>query len=286
MRETIVQSESGREITTASDMTRSKDQDDDRYHVQILSRAIAVLFTFTPRTPEMTLDAFAERLDLNKTSLLRILRTLEHERFVIREGERYRLGPRVLELGNVYLSSLSVQEIARGPMERLARELGQTVSLAILDGLDVVYIGIEHAQREVGIQGEVGGRHLAHATGLGKVMLADLDDDRLEALLSGTELKRLTHRTIVDPVALRERLRTVRAAGYALDDEERAIGIRCVAAPIFDHRGRVIAAMSVAGPIFHMLDEDVPEVRDKLLAAVASVSERLGHEPPVATVST
>jgi len=164
MRETIVQSESGREITTVSDMTRSKDQDDDRYHVQILSRAIAVLFTFTPRTPEMTLDAFAERLDLNKTSLLRILRTLEHERFVIREGERYRLGPRVLELGNVYLSSLSVQEIARGPMERLARELGQTVSLAILDGLDVVYIGIEHAQREVGIQGEVGGRHLAGPT--------------------------------------------------------------------------------------------------------------------------
>lgn len=256
-----------------------KDQDRDRYHVQILSRAIAVLFAFSARRPERSLDELAEELGFNKTSLLRILRTLESERFVLRDGDLYRLGPRVLDFGNVYLSSLSVNEVARAPMERLALELGQTVSLAILDGFDVVYVGIEHAQREVGIQGEVGGRHLAHATGLGKVMLADLPKERLDELLSERELERLTHRTIVDPDALRQRLRKVRDDGYAMDDEERAIGIRCVAAPIRDHQGRVIAAMSIAGPIFHMLDEEMPRVRDRLLEAAAYVSERLGHLP-------
>lgn len=260
-----------------TDRTSGRDPDHDRYHVQILSRAIAVLFAFTAARPERTLDDLADELGFNKTSLLRILRTLEVERFVLHDDERYRLGPRVLELGNAYLTSLSVHDVARPEMARLAAELGQTVSLAILDGFDVVYIGIEHAQREVGIQGEVGGRHFAHATGLGKVMLADLPEDRLDALLETHELKRLTHRTIVDPDALRERLREVRTTGFAIDDEERAIGIRCVAAPIHDHRGHVVAAMSVAGPIFHMLDEDVPKVRARLLEAAAHVSERLGH---------
>lgn len=257
----------------------TQDPGHDRYHVQILSRAIAVLFAFSAHRPERTLDDLAEELGFNKTSLLRILRTLESERFVLRDDDRYRLGPRVLELGNAYLTSLSVHEIAQPEMALLASDLGQTVSLAILDGFEVVYIGIEHAQREVGIQGEVGGRHLAHATGLGKVMLADLPDDRLDALLAAHDLKRLTHRTIVDPDVLRQRLHEVRGLGYALDDEERAIGIRCVAAPIRDHRGRVVAAMSVAGPIFHMLDEDVPKVRDRLVHAVALVSERLGYAP-------
>lgn len=259
-----------------------QEADKERYHVQILSRAIAVLFAFTAPRPERTLDELAEDLGFNKTSLLRILRTLEAERFVIRDDERYRLGPRVLDLGNVYLSSLSVHEIAQPIMERLAAELGQTVSLAILDEFDVVYIGIEQAQREVGIQGEVGGRHLAHATGLGKVMLADLPEERLDELLARHPLTRRTHRTIVDPDVLRARLQEVRELGYAIDDEERAIGIRCVAAPVHDHRGRVVAAMSVAGPIFHMLDEDVPVVRDRLLQAAHDVSTQLGHDPRTA----
>lgn len=250
---------------------------DQKYRVQILSRSIAVLFAFSAKQPERSLDDLAAELAINKTSLLRILRTLEAEGFVLHDDERYRLGPRVLDLGNVYLSTLSVHGAAQREMARLADAFGQTVSLAILDGFDVVYIAIEHAQRDVGIQGEVGGRHPAHATGLGKVLLADLDAGQLDALLDGRELKRLTHRTIVDPDQLRERLLQVREDGYALDDEERGIGIRCVAAPIRDHRGRVTAALSVAGPIFHMPEEILPDVRRQLIGAADRVSRTLGH---------
>lgn len=256
---------------------------DEKYRLQILSRAISVLFAFSARQPERTLDALAHGLDINKTSLLRILRTLEMERFVLRDGERYRLGPRVLDLGSVFLSTLSVHDAALPEMAHLAASCGQTVSLAILDEFDVVYIGIEHAQREVGIQGEVGGRHPAHATGLGKVMLADLEPERLDALLIGRDLRRLTHRTIVDPDVLRERLIAVRRDGYALDDEERAIGIRCLAAPIRNHDGRVTAALSLAGPIFHMLDETLPFVRSSMLEAVERISSKLGYNPGLVT---
>lgn len=254
---------------------------DDRYHIQVLSRAVRVLYSFSARRPSQTLDGLSERLDINKTTLLRIVRTLESEQLLLRSGDHYRLGPRVLGLGNAFLSTVSVHEIAREPMRDLAERSGQTVSLAILDDFHVVYIGIEQAQREVGIQGEIGGRHPAHATGLGKVLLAALDDEALEARVAGRELSRLTHRTIVDPERLVARVRQVRDEGIAVDDEERGIGIRCIAAPIRDHRGDTVAAVSVAGPIFHMTDDALERIRGQLLETAEEISRLHGYDEAV-----
>lgn len=275
----------GMEPVVTSNASTLQDSNDEKYKLQLLTRALSVLFAFSARQPTRTLDALATELKLNKASLLRILRTLEGEKFLIRTADVYGLGPRVLELGNVYLSTLSVHSVAQPEMTRLAEGCGQTVSLAILDDFDVVYIAIEHAQREVGIQGEIGGRHPAHATGLGKVLLADLDTSGLDALLEGRVLKRLTPRTIGTAEALKERLDMVRREGLAVDDEERGVGIRCVAAPIRDRTGRVTAAISLAGPIFHMTDEKMPLYRERLLETAATISERLGYvsTAPVAT---
>lgn len=259
---------------------------DEKYRLQILSRALNVLFAFSARQPERTLDELSEELNLNKTSLLRILWTLEAEGFLLRSNNHYRLGSQVLELGNVYLSTLSVHRVAQSYMTRLAESCNQTVSLAILDDFDVVYIAIEHAQREVGIQGEIGGRHPAHATGLGKVLLADLDEAELENRLEGRELKRLTHRTITRPEQLKERLRHVREQGYAIDDEERAIGIRCIAAPVRDYTGNVIAGLSVAGPIFHMADETLPVYTEQLLKVAHAIAYELGYREANAVTSS
>lgn len=248
-----------------------------KYRVQILARAFEVLFAFSPDTPTATLDELAERLVLNKTSLVRILRTLEVEGFVLREDDRYRLGPQVVGLASRYLSTLSFVKVAQKPMEGLARACGQTVSLAVLDGADVVYVAIEHAQRELGIQGEIGGRHPVHATALGKVLLAGLDPADAEARLRSRPLERLTHRTLVDPDDVMRVVERVRHDGFAIDDEERGIGIRCIGAPIHDHRGRVVAAMSVAGPIFTMLEGDLDRVRGELLKAVTEVDFAMGY---------
>lgn len=255
--------------------------EDGKYYLQILGRAIGVLFAFTADRPEWTLDDLADHLALNKTSLLRILRTLEAEGFVRRRDAGYRLGSRVLDLSNAYLSTLSVHRVAQRPMARLAKACRQTLSLAVLDGFEVVYIGIEQAQREVGIQGEIGGRHPAHATALGKVLLADLPDEEVRQRLQGRTLERLTHRTLVEPEALLEHLRRVRGQGYAVDDEERGIGIRCVAAPIRDRSGAVVAGLSLAGPIFHMTDDALAEYREQVLEAAAEISHELGYREPL-----
>ena len=250
---------------------------EDKYKVQLLARALSVLFAFSAKQPKRTLDDLATELNVNKASLLRILRTLEAEKVLLRFGDAYSLGPRVLELGNAYLSTLSVHEVAQPYMASLAETCDQTVSLAILDEFEVVYIAIEHAQRDVGIQGEIGGRHPAHATGLGKVLLADLDEAQLSRLLENRELKPLTNRTITTAEALRERLEQVKREGVALDDEERGIGIRCVAAPIRDRSGKVVAGLSLAGPIFHMTDDKIPLYTENLLQSASMISEQLGH---------
>lgn len=252
-------------------------EDKDKNKVQLLSRALSVLFSFSAKKSKRTLDDLAAELKLNKASLLRILRTLEAEKILFRFGDHYSLGPRVLELGNTYLSTLSVHEVAQPYMASLAETCDQTVSLAILDEFDVVYIAIEHAQRDVGIQGEIGGRHPAHATGLGKVLLADLDEARLSDLLENRELRPLTDRTITTPEALRERLEQVRREGVALDDEERGIGIRCVAAPIRDRSSKIVAGLSLAGPVFHMTDDKLPLYTERLLQSAATISEHLGY---------
>jgi DNA-binding IclR family transcriptional regulator len=163
-------------------------------------------------------------------------------------------------------------------MEELARASQQTVSLAILEGTEVVYIMIEQTQREVGIQSEIGGRHPAHATALGKVMLSGLSDDAVRERYKGVTLQRLTHRTIVELDELIGRLHEVRAKGFAVDDEERGIGIHCVAAPIYDRNGVIVAGLSVAGPIFHMTAEILPSYRKHLLIAAQKISHELGYD--------
>lgn len=252
--------------------------DETKYVVQILARALRVLWALASRNDGWTLDDLSQHLDVNKASMLRILRTLEADRVVLREGDAYVLGPRVLELSHGYLRDLELDAVAKPFMQRLAGQTGQTVSLAVLDELDVVYIAIEKAHRELGIQGQIGGRHPANATALGKVLLADLDPAELTARLGGDELPRLTHRTLYTPDAVIAHLEQVRAQGFAVDDEERGIGIRCVAAPIRSADGRVIAAISVAGAIFHMSDDVFAENTERVLETAASISSRFGHQ--------
>ena len=253
--------------------------DDTKYVVQALSRALQILWTMAEHNHGWTLEQLAQHHALSKASMLRILRTLEIERVVLRENDTYSLGPRVLDLSHAYLNNLELESVAKPFMGQLASETGQTVSLAVLDGLEIVYIAFEKAQRELDIQDKIGARHPANATALGKVMLADQDPVELEAEVRDRELPRLTHRTLHTTKALAAHLEHVRQQGYALDDEERGIGIRCVAAPIRRADGRVIAGISVAGAIFHMEDDVIAGHIRRVRAAADAIAERFGFNP-------
>lgn len=253
--------------------------DRPREFVQGLERGLAVIRAFSPGSPSLTIAGVAERTGLTRAAARRYLRTLEALGYVARDGDRFSLTPRVLDLGFTYLSTLDVTRVAQPHMERVASTLHESCSVSVLDGDDIVYIARRAADRIMSINLAVGSRLPAHATSMGKVLLAHLPPDELERSLEAPPRQRLTAHTIVEAGALREELERVRAAGWAVADEESELGVRSVAAPLAGRGGSVQAAINVAAHASRvsreqLLDEYLPV----LLEAARAISEALGAD--------
>jgi IclR family transcriptional regulator, KDG regulon repressor len=252
------------------------------YQVRALTRGLAVLACFTPEQPRHTLADLSRQVRVPKATLYRLLEGLCAAEFVEQEPSgNYTLGIRAFEVGSAYLAQLDFPQTARRNLEELAATCRETASLGLLSHGEVVYVAIERAQREIGIQSQVGTRHPAHCTALGKVLLAGLPDQEVLSLLEMTGMPARTEHTITSPAALLAELRDVRARGYAIDNEERAYGVKCVAAPIRDDTGRVVGAISVSGPAFRVSADTLQQLIAAVTAAAAAVSRRQGYREPV-----
>ncbi len=248
---------------------------------QTLTRALSILTVFSAERTETTLADLARHTGLNKATLLRYLEVLRAARLVDREGDTYHLGLGAFELGANYMARLDLHKISRRRMEALADVCLETISLAIRDGGDVVYIEVVRGQAEIGIQSRIGARQPAHCTSLGKVLLAWTTSEERERYVYSRPLVQLTPNTIADEATLERHLELVRSQGFAYDAEERALGIRCVAAPIRDHHGDVVAALSVSGAAFRMVGSHMDESRVALIECTSRISEELGWRAPV-----
>jgi DNA-binding IclR family transcriptional regulator len=241
-----------------------------------LRRALEVLDAFTSSRPRLTLAQLASITQQDKATLLRHLDVFLDSRLVERHGDTYTLGLGAFALGASYLAQHDIFAVSRAPMEELAERLGETISLAIRDGSEVVYVEVVHGQSEIGVQSSVGVRQPAHCSALGKVLLAWLSRPEREASVYAHPLVRMTSHTITSARELEAHLEDVRRDGYAMDNEERAEGIRCVATPIWDRRGRVTAALSISGASFRMVGEHLDESREACMVATRLMSLRLG----------
>ncbi|MGI6285044.1 IclR family transcriptional regulator, partial [Neomoorella humiferrea] len=187
---------------------------------------------------------------------------------------RYRLGIRAFEIGNRALYSLDIRSIARPALHQLVDDFNETANLAILDKYEVVYIDQVESSNIIKMLARPGTRAPAYCTGAGKVLLAYLSEKQLNIFLNEVPLYPYTATTIIDPVHLREELQQIRRQGFALDHGEREEGVRCVAAPVFNHENRVIAAVSVAGPANRMPPD---MMAGKLATAVVQVALQIGR---------
>jgi DNA-binding IclR family transcriptional regulator len=247
--------------------------------VKSAKRTVDILALMTSRETRMTFTDISVALDLPRSSLHGLLVTLVESGWVAYDaGSRtYRLGIRALEAGNAYLRTDDLPSRARPFMERIRDALDETVQLSVLDGRFNVYVAKFDGQQALVLASEVGRRLPAHATGVGKVLLASLDRATLDRLLSNVKLERYTKNTPTDKETLYRRLQTIRDVGYGTDEEEYTIGVRCVAVPIRDQRGQVIAAMSVSVPVIRF-DEDISVRALALLMTGASeLSAALGY---------
>ena len=245
--------------------------------VQAVDRSLAILEAMAREGGPMALGEISAEVELTRSTVHRLLATLISRGFVHQDpiSGRYFLGLKALEVGASCLTTMDIRLIARPFLRNLARECGETANLAVLDGLDVVYIDQVEAESIVKMRARLGSRGPAHCTGSGKVLLAALSDEELDRCLAGRILKRYTARTITDPERLREELRRVRKEGYAVDFGEMEPAIRCAAAPVRNYEGQVICAVSISGPNTRI---DGDRLRTVLVPAVRRTAQEITRE--------
>ena len=234
----------------------------DRDYVQSLSRGLTVLEAFNAERPAMTLADMSRATGLTRATVRRLLLTLVALGFVCTDGRTFELTPRVLDLGFAYVSSLQLPDIAQPFMEALSDRVHESVSASVLDGSQIVYVARVNTQRIMGISLAIGSRLPAAWTSMGRVLLAGLSDAQLDEFLDGLVVSGPTQQSI--------------NKGYALIDQELEEGIRSVAAPLRDRRGRTLAAINVGT---HAARVTLKELRSvilpDLLATARSIESQL-----------
>jgi len=249
------------------------------YRIRAVERALAVLSLFSLQQPELTLAEIAEKLKVHKSTAHRMVLTLEKAGFLKRSITRgtYSLGLKLLELGAVALSSIELRAQARPHLERLHRETGLTVHLAILDEGEVVYIDKIEADTAVRLYSQVGRRSPVHCTALGKALLAHLPREKVCEILAVKGMRRYTPDTIVSVPAFLKELERVRERGFALDMGEHEPLVHCVGAPIRDYTGAVVAALSVTLVAAEVSEDSLMRYARLVMEAAGAVSRDMGY---------
>ncbi|MGB9757732.1 MAG: IclR family transcriptional regulator [Candidatus Bipolaricaulaceae bacterium] len=251
---------------------------EERYINTSLAKALRVLEFFNGVEDGLSLSEIAQRLGTKPGSAYPIVYTLHKFGYLERDPEtkRFRLGLRILALANQILSSLDIRERAKPVLKRLARELEVNAHLAVLYEDEVLYLDREEAAPSVVIPSVIGRRVPPHCTALGKVLLAH-DEEALARILARGPLPSLTPNTITNPEVLRRELERVRTQGYAVDWEEFHEGNICVAAPVRNYRGRVVAAISVSLAKARLTHDPLDRFVQAITAGAREVSQALGH---------
>src|SRR5690554_2847351 len=241
----------------------------DRDYVGALASGLEVLQAFDGEHPRMTLSEVAARTEMDRAKARRFLLTLHALGFVKRTGRQFELTPRVLQLGYAYQASNQYRAVIQQYLEGITAELGESSSLTVLDGDDVVYVVRSAAcHRLMAITLSVGTRLPAAYTSMGRVLLAQLPDRELDAWLERAVLERYTEKSITDKAELRKCIMAVRQQGYAIADQELDSGLRSIAVPAFDANGKLLGALNIstnAARIDHdtLLEEYLPLLQAK-----------------------
>lgn len=230
--------------------------------IQVADRLFLVMEQLAETGP-VTLAELCSHLDLNKSTVHRLLSSLMYMEYVKQDSEtgKYSLSFKLLGLSNKLLSHIDILDTVRPCLKKLSEETGETVHFVQLDGLEAVYIYKEEShQNSIRMVSKVGSRIPLYCSGVGKAIMADMPASQVQAIWSDSPIEKLTPHTIVDYTQFSAKIKEVRAKGYALDDEENELGVRCIAVSIPDYKGHPKYAFSISAPIARMSDERIEEL--------------------------
>ena len=252
-----------------------------RYRVQVLERSFGILETLANAEEELSPVDLAGRLGLHKSTIHRLLVVLEGQRFVRKTLQgKYGLGMKLIEMGSRAVEQLDLGAHALPFLQKLVDETGETAHICVLSGVEMMSIANVPGRWTLRTPSTVGRRTQTYCTSVGKACIAFLPADDLDNLIARLEFTKNTHRTITTASDLKAELARVRRRGFAVDDEEVEEGLRCVGAPIRDYSGHVVAALSIAGPVFRIQKGQIPALSRAVMKAADSLSIDLGFVKP------
>ena len=250
----------------------------DQGGIQIINRVLDIIEVLAHSEKPLGPTGIAEEAGLNKSTVHRLLATLRLRGYVEKNDDgTYYLGAKFIELVGCYIDSLELIAEARPYLSELSNELNLTAHLGVLDKTEVIYVEKLDTLPTKRIDSQIGYRVPASCSSLGKCLLAGLSSDELADIFEGYSFTRYMENTITSLSALRQHLRQVRSQGWAMDDCEYQEEHRCVAAPIYDYRGSVIAAISASGFTSRLNDASVPLISAAVKRTAAKISRRLGY---------
>lgn len=272
--------ESGLDIATSRELGALRgDASTSGVAIQVLDRAMRLLDALAAQSEAVTLKELSNRTGLHASTAHRILNDLVVGRYVERvDNGVYQLGMRLLELGSLVKGRLNVHETALPGMRALHKLTGQTVNLSIQQGDEIVYIDRAWSERSgMQVVRAIGGRAPLHLTSTGKLFLSTADVRAIRSYAMRTGLAGHTRNSLTDLERLERELALVRRLGYARDNEELELGVRCIAAGIYDDTGKLVAGLSISAPAGRLHDEWIKHLVD----TATEISSALGHEPPL-----
>ncbi len=244
-----------------------------------VERALIILKYLSRSEDELGIRGLSRELGFSPAGVQKIMNALNAQDFVIQneETKRYALGPVMLQIGLAMLTRLEVRQVARPYLEALAKTIGETAFLGMRDSGEIFYIDKVLPNSEIRMDAPLGASRPYNCTAVGKVILAHLPASEFERLAAAESFVQFTPNSITDPTQLTTKLEKIRQQGYALDQEEFRVGGCCVAAPIYDHNGQVVAAITAAGPA-ERVQASLDSIIEQVLAKGQEISARLGYD--------
>ncbi len=249
--------------------------------IQSLGNGLDVLELLVEADRPLGVTEIARTLNLDKSTIYRLLSTLAAHSLIYQEAEtrRYKPSLKIVTLGRKVINDIQLRSVAKPFLKKLTKLSGKSADLAILAGLLVVYIDHEDTDASLNVQAEIGQISPPHCTALGKALVVQYTADELRELYKEKELTRYTSRTITTLEEFLPHLETVKKRGYALDEEEFNFGVSSIAAPIYDHRNKVVAALCISGPSIRITSDRIQQLAPSVVETARNISLQIGQNP-------
>jgi IclR family transcriptional regulator, KDG regulon repressor len=253
--------------------------EEKKSNVQVIDRTLDIIELLSTEQNGLGVTEISKRTNLHKTTVHRILSSLYTRNYVEKnKNGEYKIGLKLIEIAGCHINELELQTEARSYLLELSSKYNLTSHLGVLDGLDVVYIEKLETYSHMRLYKQIGYRTPAYCSSLGKCLLSSLSEMELEEIMANCTFERFTANTICDINSFKKHLRNIRIQKWAMDNQEQTIGQRCIAAPIYDYRGDVIAAVSGSGNLEQLPDEKINVIADYIVNIAIEISKRLGYK--------